>query len=346
MPVLVRAAAAVSTGFLLASTAFGQAAAGANVDRTLAFANDSAPAGRQEIVNAIRVLTDILIALDERRSTLKVSGPAAQVELAAWLFGELDQAPSAQNRGVREYQVHGTADVVARVFRPQYLQTRQQLQEFVVVVRTTVDLQRIFPCTPAQAVVVRGDAARVALAEWLLNALDKPAGSATAAPAKLNWEEPGVGPARTPVAPDLQMPEVRVTYLKVANQQQLQEIANGLRMVTDMRRMYPYSRLNALVWRGTLEQDALGEWLLKELDAPTSGEYQMSRDQGIVKVARLGAGTTAPALQALVNALRTTTGMGRLFPIAARNAIMMRGSASQIARAEQMIRERETTAFR
>jgi type II secretory pathway component GspD/PulD (secretin) len=335
MPVLVRAVAAILTAFLLASIAFGQAVTGANVDRTLTFANNPAPAGRQEIVNAIRVLTDMPMALDAQRGTLTVSGPVAQVELAAWLFGELDQAPSAQNRGVREYQVQGTADLVARVFRPQYLQTRQQLQEFVNVVRSTVDLQRIFPCTPAQAVVVRGEAARVALAEWLLNALDKPAADATAAPAKLNWEEP-----------DLQMPEVRVTYLKVADQQQLQEIANGLRTVTDLRRMYPYSRLNALVWRGTLEQDALGEWLLKELDAPTAGEYQMSRDQGIVKIARLGAGTTAQALQALVNALRTTTGMGRLFPIAARNAIMMRGSAGQIARAEQMIRERETMAVR
>jgi len=62
----------------------------------LYFANTDSHQGMLEINNAIKAITGISAALDSTQRTLEVSGSANQIELAEWVFNELDRPATAQ----------------------------------------------------------------------------------------------------------------------------------------------------------------------------------------------------------------------------------------------------------
>jgi hypothetical protein len=73
------------------------ASASRSADRVLYFANTDSRQGMQEINNAIRAITSIPASLDLTQRTLEVGGTAKDIELAEWVFNELDRAAPAQS---------------------------------------------------------------------------------------------------------------------------------------------------------------------------------------------------------------------------------------------------------
>ncbi len=69
----------------------------------------------------------------------------------------------------REYQ-----EQVAKVFYLQNVQATQELQELANAVRTVADINKVFVYGGQNAIIVRGDADQVELAEKIINDLDKP----------------------------------------------------------------------------------------------------------------------------------------------------------------------------
>ena len=63
---------------------------------------------------------------------------------------------------------------VARVFYLSNVNTAQELQEIVNAVRSVADIQRFFPYNSQNAIIAKGSADQVALAEKILHDLDKP----------------------------------------------------------------------------------------------------------------------------------------------------------------------------
>ena len=63
---------------------------------------------------------------------------------------------------------------VSKVFYLNNVSTPQELQEIVNAVRGIADLQRVFPYNSQNAILVRAEADRVALAEKIIRDLDKP----------------------------------------------------------------------------------------------------------------------------------------------------------------------------
>lgn len=64
---------------------------------------------------------------------------------------------------------------------------------------------------------------------------------------------------------------VRTFYLKnTTTAQELQEIATAIRSVTEIRRVFTYNAQNAILVRGTVDQVALTEKLVQDLDKPKS----------------------------------------------------------------------------
>ncbi len=62
---------------------------------------------------------------------------------------------------------------------------------------------------------------------------------------------------------------VKVFYLQnITSVQELNEIATSVRSVTEIRRLYTYNAQNAVIARGTVDQVALVEKLLSDLDKP------------------------------------------------------------------------------
>ena len=65
-------------------------------------------------------------------------------------------------------------DLVTRTFYLSNVNTPAELQEIVTTIRTIADLQRVTVCNNQFAIIARGEAGKIALAEKIVNDLDKP----------------------------------------------------------------------------------------------------------------------------------------------------------------------------
>ena len=124
----------------------------------------------------------------------------------------------------------------------------------------------------------------------------------------------------------------------------IQETVATVRSIADMQRCFPLSARRVLVMRGNDDQMALAAWLLKQFDGPAgrgTTEFKLGGAGGqIAQVAYVNAGTRE-SLLGTVSAIRTETKMQRLYPVHARSAVVMRGTAEQLAQAQQVIQARQ-----
>jgi hypothetical protein len=126
--------------------------------------------------------------------------------------------------------------------------------------------------------------------------------------------------------------------------QAIQELTNVTRSIVDIQRCFPVQSRRVLVMRGNDDQMALAGWLLKQFDAPAgqgTKEFTMGGAGGqIVQVAFVNA-ATPQSLQETVNTIRTEAKMQRVYPFQTQKAIAMRGTADQLAQAQQAIQSRQ-----
>ena len=254
---------------LFASVASGQPPAEENLDRVFHFIHTETAQDLQEIATVIRSMADIRQAsTDTAQRALALRGTAGQIALAEWLVNELDKptnrqalAPQSQNSAAHEYRPSGSGDDVVRVFYLTHTETAQELQEVATLVRSMADIRRLFTYNAPRALALRGTAGQIALAEWLVNELDKPTNRQALAPQSQNsatheYRLSGSGD-------DV----VRVFYLThTETAQRLQEIATQVRSMTEVRRLFTYNAQRALALRGTAGQIALADRLIKERD--------------------------------------------------------------------------------
>jgi len=254
---------------LFASAAFGQAPGEQSVDRVFHFTHTETTQGFQQIATVIRTVAGIrqLFVVDAPR-VLTLRGTADQIALAEWLFNELDKPATGQpvqqvqNSVVHEYRVPGNSDDVVQVFYLTHTQTAQDLQEIVTAIRVIADIQRIFQCG-VQTLALRGTPAQTALAQWLVDELDKPAGG-----------YPVDQPGQNSAAHEYQVAGngddvARVFYLThTETPLGLQEIATAIRTVTDLQRVFTCNATKTL--RGTANQIALAAKIISETDKPNA----------------------------------------------------------------------------
>ncbi len=117
------------------------------------------------------------------------------------------------------------------------------------------DMQRVFPHNSLKLLVARGSADQIALADWLVQQLDRP----------LVTPAPDTGTREIQVTPNV-VKTVRVFYL-THNQspQEIQGIIDQLR-ATGTQRIYHYNAQKAVAVAGTTEQVAAAENLVRQLD--------------------------------------------------------------------------------
>ena len=221
----------------------------------------------QETATVIRSIADIrrLFTCSAQRA-VTVRGTAGQMALAEWMVRELQLPPQpGQSQAAHEYRMPGSGDDVTRVFNLTHVKTTRELQEIATNIRSVTDITRLFSYTATMAVTARGTAAQIALAGWLVNELDQRANQQTPVRESRNsavYEYP---------APGGDCPTVRVFFLAQADTpQRLQEIAVLVRSTTGLRRLFTYNALSAVVARGTPDQIAWAERLIRERDEPAA----------------------------------------------------------------------------
>lgn len=311
---------------------FASAAWGQDVSRVYHFTNINTPGGFECVANTIRTVGDIRdVTVEPSTRTLSTDGNADKMALTDWLFPALDVPASGSAPSPAPYQLPGT-DGVVRVFRFAHAGTPAQVQEIVNVARTALEINRIFPCMESSSIAARGSVEQIALAEWLVSQSDV-AGPTPGAPTQVRQ------------FPDPRSPEIRVVHLAhTKTALGIQELTNAVRTIADMNRVFPVNTPAILVMRGTADQVAVGEWLLGQLDlaasqqGPAPHEQQVaSQWDPVARVFYLSHADTPRALQEIVNAVRATAKVQRVWPCNQPKALAVRGSADQVSQAASLI---------
>ncbi|HEY1497512.1 MAG TPA: hypothetical protein VGF49_23300 [Candidatus Solibacter sp.] len=222
------------------------------------------------------------------------------------------------------------AQTVDRTFYFTRGESPENLQNIVSIVRGVGLVQEVTSDPAKKSVTVSGTADQIALADWLCHHLS----------------QPGNGqPPQEYRVPTSDLPVVHVYFLaNVISPQNLQEVTNATRSITDIQRAFPYAPLQALALRGTADQVAAADWLLRELNQAGPGQNTQevpvpvaAPRKEVAKVFYLKNTLVPQSLQELVNMTRSIADIQRFFPYHARHAIVARGTAEQIALAAWLV---------
>ena len=220
-----------------------------------------------------------------------------------------------------------------RTFYSTHTKTVQELQEIATGMRTLGDIREVSVDGQRKTITLRGTPDQVSMAEWLFNELDKAVQPHSATP------EFRVGGSGTDV--------VRVFYFGSAETvQDFQEAATSIRTLTNMRRVFTYNAPRAVSVRGTSQETSLAEWLFQELDKPAAtqnpghADYPMPwSSDDLVRVFYLKPAVTVPDFQKLATQVRAATQMRQVFTYNRPRAVMVRGTAAQLAQADRLFQQ-------
>lgn len=282
-------------------------------------ANDQ---GVSELATVVRSITDLRQVMgDAAARQIAVTGPAEPVALAEWLVRKLDQ-PLNASRTTRQFPQPG--DSVRIYFLPVTI-TPQQMQEWATIVRSLGDIPRLMTDGTHRALVMRATAGQQALAEWLIAALQRSTTS------RFLWQEGGR---------EREARVLRVTSSRTP--QDTQEIATALRSIGDLRRLMAASPPGLLALRGTAEQVAFAEWLIGRFEegGPGNNEFTLAgAAEGSVRVFFFAQPKSTQQLQEVAVRVRQESQARRLITNTARLALVVRGTAEQVARAAELAHE-------
>jgi hypothetical protein len=251
---------------MFASLSFAQTPAASNVDRVFYLTYAETSPQFQEIVTAVRAVTDIKVSSPsiEEKSFI-AHGTGEQIKLAEWMVSELNRPAPAPPTAVRvqepaahEYRLGD--DDIARVLYVDFAQQTQDLQEIATLTRSVADIQRLFINNKLKAMTVRGSASAVAIAEWMVNELNKPV------PAGARADSGAPHEYRIPGGKD---ESVRVFYLAHAQSpHELQQVAVAIRENARIQRLFVNNARKAIAARGTFDQIASAERLVHDFEQP------------------------------------------------------------------------------
>ncbi len=124
----------------------------------------------QEAATLVRAIAEIpRVFTYNRPKIVAARGTSAQLDLAGWLFEEVDNPRPAEPVS-REYHLRGEGDDIVRVFRVRDAQSTQALQTTAVHVRSTTGIRRVFTYNTPRIIALRGTAEQVEKASHLLSA--------------------------------------------------------------------------------------------------------------------------------------------------------------------------------
>ena len=140
--------------------------------------------------------------------------------------------------------------------------------------------------------------------------------------------------------------ETRVFHLtNLTAMTSLQEIATILRTVGQIRQLSVDIAGRTVTLKGTADQIALAGWLVPRLEVSAGSpqaiqEYRASSDSDdVVVVFNLAQAATSQGMQEIVMAVRVVADIEKIFLLAERGIVTLRGSASQVAVSRFLIPE-------
>jgi hypothetical protein len=143
-----------------------------------------------------------------------------------------------------------------RILRLAHVNSVQTYNEILNAIRTIPEITKAFPYSQTWSIAVRGTQTQVDAAEWLVKQLDQPPPS------------PGQPRAEQQLhISERYGPEIRVLYFAhVATLEGRQEMANVLRAIPQLTKVFPVNGIGAVAIRESADRVSLAEWLFTQLD--------------------------------------------------------------------------------
>ena len=217
---------------------------------------------------------------------------------------------------------------VSRVFHLHHIDKDQDLNEFATMIRAVADVPKMSVDAAQKTLSMSGTAVQIAVAEWMYTELDRQ-----------TLPEFATKEFKVPNKED---DVVRVFFLhNTKTIQDFQEVTTTVRTITEMRRVFTFNTARALAVRGTVDQIAATEWMVRELDQPADAkrtdprEYQMTdttlRPEPAVRILYLPYTSTIQQFQEVATMVRTIGEIRRVFTYNTPRALIVRGTPDQVA---------------
>jgi len=133
------------------------------------------------LTTAIRTVADLQRVFPyEGQKAIVARGTPEKIAAADWMVRQLlpadGETPTTDSPAypMEAAKPEGPGEAI-RVFRMDPKATNADLTAMVTAIRTVADLQRVFPFESGKAVILRGPSDPVAVAEWLVHEVGKPA---------------------------------------------------------------------------------------------------------------------------------------------------------------------------
>jgi hypothetical protein len=297
------------------------------VTGTYHFTTPQTHQGLQEAATIIRTVASApQVSVDTATATLTFSGPAEAVNFAEWALPQIDKV--AGDNAPQEYRL--PSGNIGRVTFVPNVQTAQDIQELLTIIRTVADVQRMFTFTSNHAIVLGGPDWEVAFAEWIIDQINQPI-----------QQKPDPTPREFTVGgPDFRGlgHGARLNFLaNMTSPRQMQELLTVLRTVGDVMKVFIYSTSHALVLRAGDSDLQRAEWIIQQLDLPagqSSGAATFTASAGDDVTRTFHLRNAAPQwLQMAVTGMRSELKIGKVFATTAPANIVVRGTTDQIAAA-------------
>jgi len=322
--------------------AAGLVAQTATETQTFDFANKPSATGMKDVATILRVVGRLNnVSVDPDTTAVKVTGTPDELAMSAWIIRNLDQPSPSPD----PYLVAGKSDDGIRMFHlaRAAAESPQAIQEMITVIRTVGDIQRVFVYTDHSDLVVRGTATELGLVQSMIGSLDQTPNPQRAA-MTMTPEYHYVSGRSTDT--------VRIYYLAHSSRpQQIQEILTNLRTVLDVQKVFNFTPLEALVLRGSPETVTASEWMIRSLDLPddakaSTREFTASPTMpgGSSLQALYPANLKGTALMQTLTAVRSNVGIQKAFLKTSPATLVMRGSADQITKADELIQAADNAA--
>ena len=233
--------------------------------------------------------------------------------------------------------------------------TAQTVKQMTTILRTVADVPEVSFDEAHSSFTLRGQANQLGLAEWLLRAMDKPAGwqSSTQEAADPSSREYHSQKGGYPI--EDRSPVARIYYLtNTTSKLGMQEILTVARAVGEIQQMAECDSPRLIVFRGTATIVDLGEWITRKLDVPAGGGAFALQNQNpganllklpgtsdgtedIVRVLYLDPAMSQKGIGDLSRKIRATLAIRTIFWKTSPPAIVVRGSSALLAQAQQIV---------
>jgi len=205
------------------------------------------------VTTAIRTLAD-MVRLFPYKAAKAIVGRDTPEKIAAadWLVRQLlpydGKAPTGDSVAYPSPLADSKAEndtPIVQVFRMDPKTTNAELTATVTAIRSTADLQRLFPFESGKAIIAGGASDKVAVAGWLVHELAKP---------------PDANVIHQTIMPGLIDGVVRLFYL--GQQADAAPLAAQIRSAVGIQRVFPFGYPPAVVLRGRPDQMSTVEALV------------------------------------------------------------------------------------